>query len=80
MEYRNRIKIGRHEYDIQAGDKFLDNGACVQLITQSKEKIEWGHQSSLVLSKKAWKKVLELPSYKKYPRKDNDKLYIYEIL
>jgi len=33
-----KIKIGRYEYDITEDDKFLDNGACVQLLTQSKEK------------------------------------------
>jgi len=30
------IKIGRHTYEITADDIFMDNGACVQLMTQSK--------------------------------------------
>lgn len=33
-----KIKINRREYEITADDKFLDNGACVQLITQSYSK------------------------------------------
>jgi hypothetical protein len=33
-----KIKIGKHEYDITEADRFLDNGACTQLMTQSKEK------------------------------------------
>lgn len=35
-----KLKIGKYEYDITEADKFLDNGACVQLLTQSKEKIK----------------------------------------
>jgi len=80
MQYINIIKIGRHEYDIQVGDKFLDNGACVQLLTQSKEKCEWGKKTSPVLSKKVWKQVLEFPSYKKYRYADSKDMYIYEIM
>jgi hypothetical protein len=33
-----KVKINRKEYEITTADKFLDNGACVQLLTQSKEK------------------------------------------
>lgn len=80
MQYSNRIKVGKHEYDIQVGDKFLDNGACVQLLTQSKEKWEWGHQPIPMLSKKAWKQVLNLPSYKKYEYGHSEHSFIYEIL
>ena len=46
-----KLKIGRHEYDITENDIFLDNGCCVQLITQSKEPVRWGHQPHPVLSK-----------------------------
>jgi hypothetical protein len=61
------LKIGRFTYNITKGDKFLDNGACVQLLTQSKERVEWGHRQNPILSKKAFKEVLALPRYKKYP-------------
>lgn len=46
------MKIGRHEYEIVKGDKFLDNGHTVQLLTQSKEAISWGHQPHPSLSKR----------------------------
>lgn len=32
------LKIGRHTYEVTSKDVFLDNGSCVQLKTQSKEK------------------------------------------
>ena len=48
-----RIKIGRHEYDITTQDQFMDNGACIQLMTQSKEASCWGRRRVPVLSKKA---------------------------
>lgn len=33
-----QLKIGRHTYEITSKDLFLDNGACVQLLTQTLEK------------------------------------------
>jgi hypothetical protein len=29
------IKIGRHVFNITEADRFLDNGACVQIMTRS---------------------------------------------
>jgi hypothetical protein len=52
-----KIKVGRHEYEISSSDEFMDNGACVQLLTQSKEKIYWGRRQSPVLSKRAIKEI-----------------------
>ena len=57
-----KIKIGRHEYEITSSDEFMDNGACVQLLTQSKEKDEWCRSQIPVLSKRA---VKEISGYKK---------------
>lgn len=34
------LKIGRHTYKITHEDRFLDNKACVMLMTQSREKCE----------------------------------------
>jgi dolichyl-phosphate-mannose--protein O-mannosyl transferase len=51
------LKIGRHTYTITESDRFLDNKSCVQLMTQSKEKWDWGHQPSPVLSKRAVKDI-----------------------
>ena len=47
------LKIGRHSYQIQEDDRFMDNGACVQLLTQSKEKYIYGQRHTPVLSKRA---------------------------
>ena len=56
-----RLKIGRNEYDITSNDTFMDNGACVQLTSQSKEKIQLGGgRCSPVLSKKAVKEISKL--------------------
>ncbi len=62
------IKIKRHTYEITNKDSFLDNGACVQLITQSKEKANWGHRPNPILSKKT---IKELLSYN-HTRQDSD--------
>lgn len=47
------LKIGRHSYQIKEDDRFMDNGACVQLLTQSKEKYIYGQSQAPVLSKRA---------------------------
>ena len=51
------LKIGRHKYDITKEDEFMDNGACIQLLTQSKEKSSWGRRANPVLSKRAIKEI-----------------------
>lgn len=45
------IKIGRKEYQITPGDRFMDNGACVQLISQKGPFKKWDY-TSLVLPKR----------------------------
>ncbi len=53
-----KLKIGRYEYEIDERDKFLDNGACVQLLTQSKEVDSWGRPRAFPkLSKALAKKI-----------------------
>lgn len=54
------LKIGRHSYDIYESDRFMDNGSIVQLLTQSKEKPDWGKRPSPVLSKRAIKEITAL--------------------
>ena len=51
-----QIKSGRRSYNITASDKFLDNGACTQLITQKGPWKGWT-QSSIVLTKKAIREI-----------------------
>ena len=60
-----KLKIGRHEYDITTADLFMDNGACIQLITQSKEKSNYGRKPLPVLSKKAINQISKYPKIKK---------------
>ena len=62
-----KIKIGRHTYDITEKDEFMDNGRCVQLLTQSREKSDWGRRPNPFLSKKLIKELssverVELPN------------------
>jgi hypothetical protein len=65
-----KLKIGRHEYEITEKDEFMDNGACVQLTTQSKERnARWEKRPHPVLSKKAVKAL------SKYPRKERKNNY-----
>ncbi len=52
-----KLKIKRNEYEISEDDEFMDNGACVQLLTQSQEKSYWGHSPSPKLSKRAIKEI-----------------------
>lgn len=52
------LKIGRHEYDITSNDTFMDNGACVQLTSQSQEKVQLGGgRCNPVLSQRALKEI-----------------------
>lgn len=51
------IKIGRHKYTITRDDTFMDNGACVQLTSQSLERSSWGHRADPALSKRAIKEI-----------------------
>lgn len=51
------LKIGRHEYEITRSDVFMDNGACVQLLSQHKDVGEWGRPKTPVLSKRAVKEI-----------------------
>lgn len=51
------LKVGRHSYEITSKDEFMDNGACVQLLTQSKEVTSWGCRPRPTLSKRAIKGI-----------------------
>jgi len=62
-----KLKIGRNEYEITCSDIFMDNGACVQLMTQSKERLKWKGRP-LVLSQKA---IKQINKYDHLPQKNN---------
>ena len=51
------LKIKRNKYKITADDEFMDNGLCIQLLTQSKEMDRWGSRYRPVLSKRAVKEI-----------------------
>ena len=50
------LKIGRYEYEITEKDTFMDNGACVQLLSQAKQWNVWRYVTP-VLSQKAIKQI-----------------------
>jgi len=50
------LKIGRKEYPITEKDKFLDNGACVTLLTQHGPWGEWSYTVP-ILSQKAIREI-----------------------
>ena len=56
------LKIGRNEYGITSDDIFLDNGVCVQLLTQSAERSTRSGKPNPVLSKRT---VEEISAYKR---------------
>ena len=62
------LKIKRHNYEIDEQDEFMDNGACVQLLTQSKERGEWGRTPNPILSKRA---IKEISVYERLQRSHN---------
>jgi len=72
------MKIGRYEYKITEGDKFIDNGACVQLVTQSKENSTWGVTPNPVLSKRAIKELKEM-NYEKSNYGGMKDVFVYTI-
>lgn len=74
------MKIGRHEYEIIKGDKFLDNGHCFQLLTQSKEKSEWGHTPLPVLSKRAVAELKKMDNIKKYLYNNIQNCIVHEVV
>ena len=51
------LKIKRKVYKITGKDEFMDNGACVQLLTQSKEHASWGQHYNPKLSSRAIKEL-----------------------
>lgn len=59
VEILLKLKIGRNVYEITENDRFMDNGYCVQLMTQSKEISVSGFSPNPVLSKKAIKELSE---------------------
>ncbi len=61
------IKVKRWEYKITGDDKFVDNGACVQLLTQSKQRDSWGRKIVPKLSKQAIKRISR---FKRIPHKN----------
>lgn len=54
----DKIKCGRHEFELQDGDTIMDNSACLQLTTR-KIRDGWSLHSPMV-SKKEFKRFCEM--------------------
>jgi len=50
------LKIGRQVYDITEADKFLDNGACVSILTKRGPFSDW-HFTIPIMTKKALREI-----------------------
>lgn len=68
------LKIGKHIYDITEKDLFLDNGCCVQLLSQSKEKAQkWDRERPRpIVNKKVIKQIMP---FKKVIKTDGCMIY-----
>ena len=72
------LKIGKYNYAITEKDEFMDNGSCVQLLTQSQEKGEWGHIPSPTLSKRAIKEI-SVFTRKQIPNDHGTKVQVFSL-
>ena len=72
------LKIGRHTYKITEHDLFSDNGACVQLLSQSRENSIMGRRPSPELSEEA---VREIGKHKRVQKKHyyGDKCQLFRL-
>ncbi|MEI8659297.1 hypothetical protein [Vibrio sp. Hal054] len=52
-----QLKIGRATYEITATDRFMDNGKCIQLLSQSKECDRWARARTPKLSQRAVREI-----------------------
>ena len=59
------IKVKRWEYEITEADMFLDNGVCIQLLTQAKQKGSWARKVTPILSKRA---IIQIGRFKHIER------------
>ena len=68
------LKIGKHTYDITEKDLFLDNGCCVQLLSQSQEKAQrWDRERPCpIVTKKVKKQIM---TFKKVIKTDGCMVY-----
>lgn len=57
------LKIGRYEYEITDKDKFMDNGHCIQLLSQKKQWNRWRY----VTPKLSQKAIIKISKFKRIP-------------
>ena len=55
MDKKIKMKIGRYEKHIGKNDLILDNGACIQVVTQTGKRIGIRDFENLLMSKKLFK-------------------------
>lgn len=52
-----KIKVGRFKYKITSKDLFMDNGVCIQLMTQNKNPMRNYHRETPVLPQREVKRI-----------------------
>jgi hypothetical protein len=71
------VKSGRKEFNITGEDLFLDNGSCIQLITQ-KIRDGWFY-SYPIIAKSNWKKYLPQLEMVKIEKQEKYDLKYYKL-
>jgi len=71
-----KLKVGRHEYNITEDDVFMNNGNGVVLMTQSKERLDWGRRASPWLSMRA---IREISAYHSTPEPERYKSIRFKL-
>ena len=72
------LKIGRHTYTITTADEFMDNVSCVQLLTQSMEKLDWGYRANPTLSQSAIKEIAKFERIQ-VPHLNGNKVQVFSL-
>lgn len=76
-----KIKKGKKEYPVKAGDCILDNGACLQFVPKDNSILpwsDWERNTSIIISKKAFKEFIKDENVKlKIGKNYGHKYYFY---
>ena len=71
------VKSGRNEFEITKADLFLDNGSCIQLVTQKTGR-GWD-LSYPIIAKINWKKYLPFMELVKSEKQEKFELKYYKL-
>lgn len=76
------LTIDRKHYDITTDDRFMDNGSCIQLLTQNKKPMVRFNSrggSPVVKTKKALKTICQL-EWKDHTHQYGDTVRVFSVL